>query len=84
MRRLFAPPALALVLAITACATPPTPIMPADEDYDPDAYVSAAATPLVESPPIEPIEPPLPAIQQRIKAAFDPAGVLPSPTGVSA
>jgi hypothetical protein len=62
MRRLLAPPALALVLGLAACATPPTPIMPADEDYDPDAYVSAAATPLVESPPIEPIEPPLPAI----------------------
>ena len=27
--------------------------------------------------PVEPVEPPLPAIQQRIKAAFDPAGVLP-------
>ena len=34
--------------------------------------------------PIEPTEPPLPAIQQRIKAAFDPAGVLPSPFGVNA
>ena len=59
MRRLFARLAAAIALMLAACATPPTPIMPADEDYDPDAYVSAPATPLVESPPIEPIEPPL-------------------------
>ena len=62
MRRFFAPPALVIVLAFGGCATPPTPIMPADEDYDPDAYVSVPATPLVESPPIEPIEPPLPPV----------------------
>ncbi len=34
--------------------------MPADEDYDPEAYVIAPLTPLIESPPIEPVEPPLP------------------------
>ena len=30
------------------------------EEYDPDAYVTPSFTPLVESPPVEPVEPPLP------------------------
>jgi hypothetical protein len=59
MKRRVVPMVLAVALSIVGCATPPTPIMPADEDYDPDAYVRPPATPLVESPPIEPIEPPL-------------------------
>jgi hypothetical protein len=54
--------ALALGLALGGCASPPTPIMPADDDYDPESYVTPRSTPLVESPPIEPIEPPLPAV----------------------
>ncbi len=33
--------------------------MPADEDYDPEAIVTPQAPPLIESPPIEPVEPPL-------------------------
>ena len=53
--------AAALALAIAGCATPPTPVMPADEDYDPDAYVTPPLSPLIESPPVEPVEPPLPA-----------------------
>jgi len=53
---------LALALAISGCATPPTPVMPADEDYDPEAYVTPPAPPLIESPPLEPIEPPLPPV----------------------
>jgi hypothetical protein len=47
-----------LVLSIAGCATPPPPIMPADEDYDPEAYVTPPRTPLIESPPIEPLEEP--------------------------
>ena len=53
--------AAAIALAIAGCASTPTPVMPADEDYDPDAYVTPPSTPLVESPPVEPVEPPLPA-----------------------
>ena len=47
-----------IAMALAGCATPPTPIMPADTDYDPETYVSPPATPLVESPPVEPVEPP--------------------------
>jgi hypothetical protein len=54
--------AIAVALAIAGCATPPTPVMPAEEEYDPDAYVTPQFTPLVESPPVEPVEPPLPVI----------------------
>jgi hypothetical protein len=46
-----------IAMALAGCATPPTPIMPADIDYDPEAYVTPPATPLVESPPVEPVEP---------------------------
>ena len=52
--------ASAIALSVTGCATTPTPIMPADEDYDPEAYVLAPLTPLIESPPMEPVESPLP------------------------
>jgi hypothetical protein len=54
--------AIAVAFAIAGCATPPTPVMPADDDYDPDAYVAPQFTPLVESPPVEPVEPPLPVV----------------------
>ena len=53
---------LATAVAIAGCATPITPVMPAEEEYDPDTYVAPQFTPLVESPPVEPVEPPLPAI----------------------
>ena len=52
--------ASAIALSLPGCATTPTPIMPADEDYDPEAYVLAPLTPLIESPPMEPVESPLP------------------------
>ncbi|HSC99524.1 MAG TPA: hypothetical protein VLI21_11530 [Casimicrobiaceae bacterium] len=66
---------LTIVLSLGGCATAPTPVMPADEDYDPDPYVTPPPTPLVESPPLEPIEPPLlpPVI------IAPPAPVNPSP-----
>ena len=48
----------AATVAIAGCATPITPVMPAAEEYDPDAYVTPSFTPLVESPPVEPVEPP--------------------------
>jgi hypothetical protein len=69
--------ALALGLALGGCATPPTPIMPADEDYDPESYVTPPSTPLVESPPIEPIEPPLPAVP--VVIAPPPSNTAPNP-----
>ena len=57
MRRHAGTIGFVIALALAGCATPPTPIMPADIDYDPEAYVTPPATPLVESPPVEPVEP---------------------------
>ena len=48
-----------VAFAIAGCATPPTSVMPLEEDPDPDTYVAPQFTPLVESPPVEPVEPPL-------------------------
>jgi hypothetical protein len=59
MRRGGGCAALMLALALGACASIPTPVMPADEN-DPSAY-SLPDPPMVESPPMEPVEPPLPA-----------------------
>lgn len=61
VRRALAVAAIA-ALAIAGCATPPTPAMPAEDEPDPDTYVTPQFTPLVESPPVEPVEPPLPII----------------------
>src|SRR6185503_4258477 len=57
MRRRAGTIGFAIALAVAGCATPPTPIMPADVDYDPEAYVTPPSTPLIESPPVEPVEP---------------------------
>jgi len=53
--------AAAVAFAIAGCATPPAAVMPEDEP-DPDTYVTPQFTPLVESPPVEPVEPPLPVV----------------------
>jgi hypothetical protein len=49
------------VLVLTGCASPPTPVIPVDEGTDPETYVTPPLTPMVESPPVEPVEPPLPS-----------------------
>ncbi len=61
VRRALAVAAIA-ALAIAGCATPPTAVMPAEDEPDPDTYVTPQFTPLVESPPVEPVEPPLPVV----------------------
>lgn len=48
---------LAAAVAIGGCATPPIADVPVEDDDDPEAYVTPPAAPLVESPPLEPIEP---------------------------
>jgi hypothetical protein len=64
---------VAVAVAIAGCTSMPRPVMPAaDEDYDPDTYVVPPLTPLVESPPIEPVEPPLPL--PAAPAPANPAG----------
>jgi hypothetical protein len=55
--------ALALVLAtlVGGCESLPTPVMPADPaTFDVDIDTPPASTPMIESPPVEPVEPPLP------------------------
>jgi hypothetical protein len=52
--------ALVLAVMIAGCASLPTPVMPADEN-DLDSYGTADLTPMVESPPMEPVDPPSPA-----------------------
>ena len=54
--------ALALVLAIVlgGCESLPKPVMPADPaTFDLDVDTPPASAPMIESPPVEPVEPPL-------------------------
>jgi hypothetical protein len=67
-----------IALALAGCATLPTPVMPADIDYDPEAYMPPAA-PLVESPPVEPVEP----VEPPPLAAPAPAAPAPGPAAGS-
>jgi hypothetical protein len=78
LRRALA--ASAVALAIAGCATPPTPVMPADDESDPDAYVTPQFTPLVESPPVEPVEPPLPIIAAPAPSSSSPPAEPAQPT----
>jgi hypothetical protein len=65
-----------LALALGGCASVPTPVMPADE-YDPEIYEPRAQTPLVESPPVEPVEPPVgPAAASSAPAAASGAQTI--------
>ena len=50
---------LACATAFAGCASLPTPVMPADEN-DPETFAAPEPTPMIESPPIEAIEPALP------------------------
>lgn len=64
--------AFAFVVAGGGCTT--TPMMSADEEYDPEESVTPPAAPMVESPPVEPVEPPLPA---RVAGAVAPTASEP-------
>lgn len=51
---------LAFAMAVAGCASLPTPVMPADEN-DPETFAAPEQTPMIESPPIESVEPTLPS-----------------------
>lgn len=70
--------ALALAITVGGCASLPTPVMPADEN-DPESYAVPDSQPMVESPPMEPIEPPLPAA-----SATPPSATASSPATTQA
>ena len=61
----------AIVLVLAACATPPPQILTLQEQYEPETVV--AASPLIEYPPIEPVEPPQLASGTTGDAAARPA-----------
>jgi hypothetical protein len=65
--------ALALAALLAGCTSIPKPVMPADEN-DPSSY-ELPYEPMVESPPIEPVEPPLSA-----PATPSPPPAQPTPT----
>ena len=54
-----------LVLALAGCSSVPAPVMPSIDEgvygSDADIDVLPKPTPMIESPPIEPVEPPLPS-----------------------
>jgi hypothetical protein len=53
--------ALALAIVLAGCESLPKPVMPADPaTFDLDIDTPAASTPMIESPPMEPVEPALP------------------------
>ncbi|HSC23874.1 MAG TPA: hypothetical protein VLG08_09185, partial [Casimicrobiaceae bacterium] len=69
--------AFAAVLA-AACTSLPTPVMPADEN-DPAIYEPDPAP--IESPPLEPVEPPLAAASNETQSRpADPSPPPPSAT----
>lgn len=67
--------AMTLALALAACSTLPAPVMPAD-DYDTE--VDATPAPMLESPPVEPVEPPLPNPPAATSSAPPPSTAMPS------
>ena len=72
----------AIAAAMAGCATAPAPVTPVEQPYeiDPDAYVPPQFTPLVESPPVEPVEP---AIVQTPPPSTPPVETAPPPVVVA-
>jgi hypothetical protein len=65
---------MVMLLALAGCAATPAPVMTPDQEYDPESVLPA--TPMIESPPIEPIETLLP---EPPPAAASPAAPVASP-----
>ncbi len=69
--------AFAFAALLTGCASLPAPVMPADEN-DPDTYALPDPEPMIESPPLEPVEPPLPSPPPPAPVAPTPAAPAPA------
>jgi len=52
--------AVALAALLAGCAATPPVVLTPEEQYEPELVTVPPVTPLVEYPPIEPVEPPLP------------------------
>ncbi len=66
---------------LAGCATPPAPVMTAEEEYEPERV--QVPTPLIEYPPIEPVEPPVQQMAPVDVPAAAPA-TPPAPNTVAA
>jgi hypothetical protein len=61
--------AFGCALLAAACATPPSVVLTPEEQYEPESVTVPLRTPMIESPPIEPVEPPLPAVTRPLPPA---------------
>ena len=64
--------ALALAALLAGCATAPPVLLTPEEQYEPELVTVPPMTPLVEYPPIEPVEPPMQSATQTTPAAAPP------------
>jgi uncharacterized membrane protein YgcG len=68
-------------MALFACATPPEPPMTVEEEYEPERV--QVPSPLVEYPPIEPVEPPIMQPPPADPPATRPPAAAPAPEVVA-
>ncbi len=73
---------LAVALLAGCASLPPPPPVTIDEEYEPERV--EVPTPLVEYPPIEPVEPPMPATQPLDAPAPEPAKPAPPAVAMAA
>jgi len=75
-------PWLAVVVLAGCASVPPPPPVTIEEEYEPERV--AVPTPLIEYPPIEPVEPPMPATQPLDAPAPAPAASAPESVAMAA
>jgi hypothetical protein len=68
--------AIGCALLVAGCATPPPVVLTPQEQYEPESVTVPLRTPMIESPPIEPVEPPLPAVTRPLPPPMPPPSVL--------
>ena len=69
--------AIACALLVAGCATPPPAVvLTPQEQYEPESVTVPLRTPMIESPPIEPVEPPLPVIARPLPPPVPAPSVL--------
>jgi hypothetical protein len=66
----------ACALLVSGCATPPPVLLTPQEQYEPESVTVPLRTPMIESPPIEPVEPPLPVATRPLPPAMPAPSAL--------